>query len=102
MVRQADSVSISEHHERLRDHLDQVKRTDRPLYLTDDGQAEAVVLSLKAYDELQDEAELARSLAMIDQSMSGVQAGRTRAAKDAIREIADELGLSPWVVSERV
>ncbi len=40
-----------------------------------------------------DQAELAKSLSLIDVSMEDIKAGRTQPAKAAIRRIADALGL---------
>jgi len=57
------------------------------------GETEAVVLSPSAFDELMNQAELAKSLAVLDRSMEEVKAGRGQPLKQAIREIAAELGL---------
>ena len=53
----------------------------------------AVVLSPEAYDALADRAELAESLAQLDRSADDIKAGRTTAAKQAFKKLADELGL---------
>jgi len=93
MTRSTDITSFTEFRAHLRDHLDQRKATSRPLFVTTNGETEAVVLSPSAYDELMDQAELAKSLALLDRSMEDIQAGRTRPAKAALRHIADELKL---------
>jgi PHD/YefM family antitoxin component YafN of YafNO toxin-antitoxin module len=64
------------------------------LFVTTNGETEAVVLSPSAFDELMDQADLARSLALLDRSMEDIKAGRTRPAKAAIQQIADELNLT--------
>ena len=94
MTRSTDITSFTEFRAHLRDHLDQRKATSRPLFVTTNGETEAVVLSPSAYDELMDQAELAKSLALLDRSMEDIQAGRTRPAKVALRQIADELKLN--------
>ena len=94
MARSTDITSFTEHRKHLRDHLKQVRETGRPLFITTNGETDAVVLSPEAYDTLADKAELAESLAMIDRSMEDVAEGRTTAAQPALRRIADELGLS--------
>jgi prevent-host-death family protein len=94
MARSTDITSFTEHRQHLRDHLKKVRETGRPLYVTTNGETDAVVLSPEAYDALADKAELAESLAMIDRSMEDVAERRTHAAKPALRRIADELGLS--------
>jgi len=93
MARTTDITSFTEHRQHLRDHFEQVKETGRPLYITTNGETDAVVMSPAAYDALADKAELLESLAMLDRSMEDIQAGRTEPAKEALRKIADELGL---------
>jgi len=53
-----------------------------------------VAFSPETFDELAERAELAESLAMLDQSMQDVREGRTRPAKATIKEIAEKLGLA--------
>ncbi len=93
MARSTDITSFTEHRKHLRDHLKQVRETGRPLYVTTNGETDAVVLSPEAYDALADKAELAESLAMIDRGMEDIRAGRAQPAKPALERIADKLGL---------
>jgi PHD/YefM family antitoxin component YafN of YafNO toxin-antitoxin module len=93
MTRASDITSFTEFRTHLRDHLDQRKASGRPLFVTNNGQTQAVVLSPAAYDELLDRVELAKSLSLLDRSMEDVKAGRTKPTKAAIREIADQLKL---------
>ena len=94
MTRSTDITSFTEHRRKLRDHIQQVRETGRPLYVTTNGETDAVVLSPDAYDALADKAELAESLAMIDRSAEDVREGRTQPATPALRKIAEELGLN--------
>jgi prevent-host-death family protein len=93
MTRSTDITSFTEFRAHLRDHLDQRKATSRPLFITTNGETEAVLLSPSAFDELMNQVELAKSLAVLDRSMEDVKAGRGQPLKQAIREIARELGL---------
>jgi prevent-host-death family protein len=93
VTRSTDITSLSEFRAHLRDHLDQRKTTSRPLFVTANGQTEAVVLSPAAFDELMDQAELSKSLTTLDRSMEDVKANRGQPLKQAVREIAKELGL---------
>ena len=77
----------------LRDHFRQIRETGRPLFVTTNGETDAVVLSPDAYDRLADKAELLESLARIDRGMADVRGGRTKSAEQAIRKLTDELGL---------
>jgi PHD/YefM family antitoxin component YafN of YafNO toxin-antitoxin module len=93
MIRSTDVTSFTDFRKRLRDHLDERKATSRPLFVTTNGETEAVVLSPAAFDALMDQVELAKSLKTLDRSMADIKAGRTRPAKAAIREIAAKLGV---------
>lgn len=94
MVRTEDITSVTEHRARLKAHLRQVRDTGRPMFITTNGETEAVVLSPAAYDQLAEAAEMARGLKMLDQSMADIQAGRVQPAKQALDEIAQEFGLT--------
>jgi PHD/YefM family antitoxin component YafN of YafNO toxin-antitoxin module len=93
MTRSSDITSFTDFRSRLRDHLKRRKTTGRPLFVTTNGQTEAVVLSPSAFDELMDQAELTRSLELLDRSMDDIKHGRTRPAKAALRQVANELRL---------
>ncbi len=93
MARSTDITSFTDHRRYLRDHLRQVQETGRPLFVTTNGETNAVVMSPQAYDALADKAELAESLAMLDRSKEDIRTGRTQPAKSALKRIADELGL---------
>ena len=93
MTRSTDITSFTDFRTHLRDHLNQSKASGRPLFVTTNGETEAVVLSPAAIDELMEQAELAKSLATLDRSMKDIKAGRTRPAKAGLRQIARELKL---------
>ena len=100
MARSTDITSFTEYRQHLRDHLRQVRETGRPLFVTTNGETDAVVLSPEAYDALAEKAEkaekaeLAESLALLERSKEDIAAGRTQAARQALKKIASELGLS--------
>ncbi len=93
MARATDITNFTEHRQHLREHLSQVRETGRPLFITTNGQTDAVVLSPETYDALADKAELAESLALLDRSADDIQAGRTHPAKASLRAVAKKLGL---------
>jgi PHD/YefM family antitoxin component YafN of YafNO toxin-antitoxin module len=93
MTRSTDITSFTNFRSHLREHLDERKASSRPLFITRNGETEAVVLSPAAFDELMDQAELAKSLALLDRSAEDIKAGRTQPFKEAMQEIADALGL---------
>jgi prevent-host-death family protein len=93
MARATDITNFTDYRRHLRKHLSQVRESGRPLFITTNGQTDAVVLSPEAYDALADKAELAESLAQLERSADDIQAGRTRPAKAALRAVAKKLGL---------
>jgi len=93
-MRTEDITNVTQHRDRLRDHLNQVKRTGRPMFITNkSGQTEAVLIAPETYDRIMEEVALSRSLAMIDRSMEDVKAGRGKDLRQAIKDIAADLGL---------
>ncbi len=92
-MRSDDITSFTEHRRLLRDHIDRVRETGRPLYVTSNGKTDAVVMSPEAYDKLADRAELAGSLLQIDQSAQDIRNGNTSDAKDALKKLARDLGI---------
>lgn len=93
MTRSTDITSTSELRQNLREQLDRLKATGRPLYVTTNGETDAVVLSPGAFDELVEKAELFDSLKSIDRSMEDYKAGRVRPIREVVQGIARELGL---------
>jgi prevent-host-death family protein len=94
-TRTTDITSFTEHRQHLREHLNRVNETGRPLYITRDGRPEAVVLSAAAYDELADRADLQQTLVMIQRSEADTKAGRVREARASRDAIVAKHGLTP-------
>jgi len=88
-----DIHPVSKFKAHIAEHLKRIAETGRPELLTVNGEVAGVVLSPRAYDELMEEVELARSLSVLDRSMIDVKKGKGRPLREAVREIADELGL---------
>ena len=93
MNRYEDVTNFTEHRQHLREHLSRVRETGRPLYVTTNGEPEAVVLSAEAYDALVDRAELAETVLMIRRSEADAAAGRVRPAREAVATLAARLGV---------
>ena len=94
MIRTTDITNFTEYRQHLREHHVQIKETGRPLYITNNGEPEAVVLSPELYNELADQAELPDILAMIARGEADIKAGRFVDAREAHRQIAEKHGLS--------
>lgn len=93
MIRTTDITNFTEYRQHLRKHHVQLKETGRPLYITNNGEPEAVVLSPDLYNELADRAELPEILDMIARSEADIEAGRVVDAREAIHAIAEKHGL---------
>jgi prevent-host-death family protein len=93
MNRTSDITSFTECRRNLRARLDQVRSTGRPLYVTNRGETDAVILSPKTFDELAEKADLLESLQALDRGIEEMKAGRAESLETAVRGIADELGL---------
>lgn len=94
MTRSTDITNRSEYREHLREHHARVKSTGRPLFITEKGEPDVVVMSAQAYDELADLADLHGILGDIARSEAEYAAGRGIDALQAIREIAAKHNLS--------
>ncbi|NQU50463.1 MAG: type II toxin-antitoxin system Phd/YefM family antitoxin [Planctomycetes bacterium] len=93
MIRTTDITSFTEYRKRLKEHHSMVKETGRPLYVTNKGETEAVVLSPDAFNELLDLAEMPQVLALMEKSLSDIEAGRVIDAKEALLQIAEKHNL---------
>ena len=67
-----------------------LKQTKRPLILTVNGKAAAVVQDAEAYQHLLDLAAEASAAEGIRQGMEDLARGRTRPAREVLDEIRDE------------
>jgi prevent-host-death family protein len=73
--------------------MKQLKKTKRPIVLTINGKAEAVVQDARAYQEILDLAAEARAAEGIRQGLEDVKRGRTRPAREVFDEIRAEYGI---------
>lgn len=94
MTRTSDITTFSDLRQNMRERFDRLKATGRPLYVTSNGEPDAVVLSPGVFDALMERIELAESRAAIDRGMKDMKAGRVRDFRDGIRGIADKHGLN--------
>ena len=76
------------------DVMRQLKRTKRPMILTVNGKAAAVVQDAEAYQRLLDIAARADAREGIRQGMEGLRQGGTRPAREFFKEFEEEHGIS--------
>ena len=94
MTRTTDITSFTALRKNLRGELDRVRSSGRPLFVTTNGLAEAVLLSPAQFDELVGKAELVESLAALERGMADGKAGRVRPMREGVQQIADERGVT--------
>lgn len=82
-----ETQALTEFREKTSATLRRLRRSDRPLLLTQNGKAAGVVLSPKAYADLADTADLARSIVSLRKGLADAKAGRSRKAADALDDL---------------
>lgn len=93
MVRSTDITSFTELRQNLREHLDRVKGTDRPLFITTNGETEAIMLSSRVYDEMLDRLERVELIERLRLAAKESEEGKTIPLDEAFRELAHKYGL---------
>lgn len=93
MIRTSDIRKLSDFRQNATAHLDRLAKEGTAEVLTVNGEAKGVVMAPATFDELAGKAALIDSLAMIDRGMQDVRAGKGEDFREAIRGIADQLGL---------
>jgi PHD/YefM family antitoxin component YafN of YafNO toxin-antitoxin module len=73
--------------------LKQLKRSKRPMVLTVNGHAEAVVQDAEAYQRLLDIAARADVHEAIRQGLDDIAQGRTRPAREVFKELRQRHGI---------
>jgi prevent-host-death family protein len=86
--------SLTDFQRNAKEHIDRMKQTGQAEVLTVNGQAEVVVQSASSYQQLMEDAELARSLRVIRQSLRDAKAGRTQPMRQFLESLASQHGIS--------
>jgi prevent-host-death family protein len=88
-----DIQSLTTFRRRSGDFMKQIKKSKRPVVLTVNGKAAAVVLDAAAYQRLLDVAASADAGEGIRQGMEDVRKGKTRPVKEFFEEFEAKHGL---------
>jgi prevent-host-death family protein len=89
-----DIQSLTTFRRRSGDFMRQIKKSKRPVVLTVNGKAAAVVQDAEAYQRLLDIAAQADAAEGIRQGLEDVKKGRVRPAKEFFKEFEAKHGLS--------
>lgn len=84
--------SLTEFQRNAKQHIKKLKQSGKAQILTVNGQAQVVVQSPEAYQQLVEDAELARSLRVIRNSLQESKAGKGRSMKAFLHELAGKHG----------
>ena len=85
--------SLTEFQRNTKQHIDRLKETGKAEVLTVNGQAEVIVQSPAAYQQLLEDAEVARAFRVIRQSLADAKAGKTQSAKSFVEKLAKKHGI---------
>ena len=95
MTQVPNTTSFTDLRRNLRSHLDRVRGSNAPLFVTNNGETDAVLLSRDAFAELSALAHQADITRKIRQSKADFAAGRSVAHPEGLNALADELGVTP-------
>ncbi|HEY7086774.1 MAG TPA: type II toxin-antitoxin system Phd/YefM family antitoxin [Tepidisphaeraceae bacterium] len=93
MIKATNVRSLTDFQRNAKQHIDRLKRTGKPEVLTVNGEAEVVVQSAQAYEDLVQDAEFVRALRLIRKSLGEANAGRGRPMKQFLKELASRHGI---------
>ncbi len=88
-----DIQSLTNFRRKSGQFLKQIKKSKRPVVLTVNGKAEAVVQDAAAYQRLVDIAARADVYEAIRQGLDDIAHGRTRPARDVFNEMRRRYGI---------
>jgi prevent-host-death family protein len=88
-----DIQSLTTFRRQSGDFMKQLKKSKRPVVLTVNGKAAAVVQDAEAYQRLLDRAAMADEEEGIRQGLEDVKAGRTRPAREFFAEFEARHGI---------
>jgi prevent-host-death family protein len=89
-----DIQSLTNFRRKSGQFLKQIKKSKRPVVLTVNGKAEAVVQDAQAYQQLLDIAARADVYEALRQGLDDIAHGRTRPAREVFSEFRRRHGLS--------
>jgi PHD/YefM family antitoxin component YafN of YafNO toxin-antitoxin module len=87
-------LPVTDFNRNTREHIQWLKKTGKPEVLTVNGQAEIVVQSAEAYQELLEAAELSETLAGIRRGLDEAKRGEVQPMREFLEEFAGKHGIS--------
>jgi PHD/YefM family antitoxin component YafN of YafNO toxin-antitoxin module len=90
----ANIHSLSDFQRNAKDHIRKLKQSGKPAVLTVNGEAEVVVQSAEAYQELLDDRELLDSIRGIGRGLEQAKRGEGRPMREFLETLAKGHGIS--------
>lgn len=87
MFRVDEIHSLTDFQRRTAEYIERLKETGRPEILTRHGEAEVVVQSAGAYQELLNRLERAEAIAGVREGLASMERGDGQPLEDAVEEI---------------
>jgi PHD/YefM family antitoxin component YafN of YafNO toxin-antitoxin module len=85
---------VTDFNRNTKEHIKRLKKTGKPEVLTVNGQAELVVQSAQAYQQLLEAAELAETLAGIRRGLDQAKRGEGRPMREFLEQLGAKHGIS--------
>ena len=83
--------SLSDFQRKAKEHLEQLGESGRPMVITVNGKAKAVVQDAEAYQKLLDELDEARSVALLRTRLGSMRRGKKgRPLRAALAELGEQ------------
>ena len=90
----SEIYSLSEFQRNTRDHITKLKATRNSVVLTVSGQAEVVVQSAAAYQNLLEDQETLETIRSISRGLEQAERGEGRSMREFLLALANEQGAS--------
>lgn len=94
MIRTQNIRSLTDFRQHAADHLEQLAKSGDIEVLTVNGEAKAVIMSPKTFDDLAERAHQAEISLKIKRGMAEIEAGKGVDSRKAMGKIADKHGLA--------
>ena len=87
MIHLSDIHSVTDFQRNTKEHLKKLGRSKRPMVLTLNGRATAVVMDAASYERIMEIVEQANTLSAVAEGLEDAKRGRTKPARAFVEEM---------------